>query len=696
MAIKPKKTQQEKSAQEAVAAMFNPPAKPSRLYTSQLFNQIEKIIETAGKKEEERNEEELLYGDGIFLALPWLIEQYVVALNRYKRAAEIAAEIASQAGLRLPTGNAAGDGATVEGASKGKETRSIGGVPVDADFKFFTALTLLLKNKLASLGETISQSDWGSTSITSGRAVQKNLLFALSTVCSTLKPSHIYRPTEDPEGKNREWLADIVSIAIQYSKEDDTPYDEPSKGDTSNTTASLKVLEAILSVEHRGVQPHLPLLWPMLWSTPPVPLHTHEVDEKVKAQEESDFLVQINVATALIHAYGELRQLEVLLSSLVAAVCASTGSCPAAAKLVTAPAFLKSLTTAVRNVPSGQVAALVRMVTSWIPTLKPSEYSSENGKPLLIADLGSACIAALHVDVITAPAVADALNSLVRSLSPLLSTPIRLGTEGRPRGLNSQATTGTDECTAGALMLYRQALKLHKLCCLLHPEVVPLPGQELYISNKANKPSGGYFDAVVVESDDSMIVDFNDTAALSSSIPTEPANAGFWKLAGYPPQYLQIAIQRSAVDRVEILQYRKLHAKHACDPGSNERLREQNEDSGHLAVVENKIMFLGKLLLERCSDLILKNQAVLDALLESFDRLDNESQTKLMDLLLLQLNKEGNEGENGNSGNSMMESALSYPDVAAAIPLKLARTIQLAAGYVSLLFPFLFSFATKY
>ena len=123
MAIKPKKTQQEKSAQEAVAAMFNPPAKPSRLYTSQLFNQIEKIIETAGKKEEERNEEELLYGDGIFLALPWLIEQYVVALNRYKRAAEIAAEIASQAGLRLPTGNAAGDGATVEGASKGKETR---------------------------------------------------------------------------------------------------------------------------------------------------------------------------------------------------------------------------------------------------------------------------------------------------------------------------------------------------------------------------------------------------------------------------------------------------------------------------------------------------------------------------------------------------------------------------------------------
>jgi hypothetical protein len=740
MALAPPKVEKP-SAKEAVETMFGLASKPSRLYTSHLFTQLGNLIEatTAVISHEEckhvfDEEAAVVVDAGVFLALPWLVEQYCVALNRYKSAAEIAAAIASQAGvgLRPPTGGAgAGEGAE---SSKEKETRSIGGVAVDADFKFFTALTFILRKKLNSIGEAIRETETHETGYISYRAAQKKLLLTLGNVCSTLNPSHIYRPTEDPKGKHGQWLADLVSLAIQYSTPNDEeyPYDEPSPGDTSNTTASLKVLEAILSVEHRGVQPHLPLLWPMLWSRQPslnslYPNPSGEREdafEKHTAQEESDFLVQINVSTSLIQVYGELRQLEVLLTSLMRAVHGLTQSCSAAAKLVTSPVFSNVLRKALGNVPSGQVAAIVRMVASWIPALNPDTSNSANANlpaaVLLIADLGAACLAALHVDVITAPAVADALGGLLRDLSPLLSSRTYILPEARKTAgsFGSPVTATVWEYISGSLMLYRQGLKLHTLCCLLHPEVMPLPGQELYLFNKEKQPSGSYFNAVLDGGETiarPMVIDFNDTGSPSSSF-AEAEDADFWNLVKvHSPSYFKAAIYMAAAQRLETLHYRKMHAQHTCDPGSSER-----EGSGApattavaaLELLENEITFFGKILfgnvqycpppgmislktftLSSCYGdvgaeveklppaLILDNHVVLDALLDSSLCNDEISpDNKIMGLLLTKFYKEEEEeggiaGAVEDVGSHAMQHALSKPSVAAIAPLAVLKKL---------------------
>jgi hypothetical protein len=763
IALKPPKVE-DQSAKQAVAAMFTP--KLNKLYTLQLFTQLEKMVEAATspsghspegeeeeKEEEEENnnakeEEEPGSGpSGVFLALPWLVEQYCIALNIYKRAAEIAAAIADQTGLRLPAAAVEVNGG--EGASKEKETRSIGGVSVDADFKFFTAITSLLQKKLTSTGEAIRTTTTTTEVYNSERyrAVQKNLLVALGNVCTTLKPSHIYRPTEDPKGKHRQWLADLVTTAVQYSTPhpDDYPSeDEPSSGDTSNTTASLKVLEAVLSVEHRGVQPHLPSLWPMLWFKipPPAPSSSNFTNgsmeretllEKHKAQEKSDFLIQINVATSLIHAYGELRQLEVLLSSLVRALNPSTSTfsastAAAAAELVTSPMFLDVLRQALGSVPSGQVAALVRMVASWIPSLRapatPAQFTTSAS--LLIADLGATCLAALHVDVITAPAVADALGSLIHGISYTLLHCISTTPEGKLGVFfEAEASANTYETPAGCVLLYTQATKLHTLCCLLHPEVVSLPGQELYLLNKEKQPSKGYLESVLQHgnnvggNDDNgdgsidrptrMVVDFNDKLSSDSN---EPEDAEFWNLVKQNglPGYFKAVIGLAAVQRLETLQYRKMHAMHTCDPGSNTKVDTistsaptTNTTTTAAALteskIENEILFLGKILLtqlfsaqklypkasksfsflshfenavaQAVETAILQKQGVLDAVLESSVGNESAEYNKIMSLIF------------NRKDNSAMQSGLSKPSWAEAIPLELVKTMLSSVGYVS-------------
>jgi len=757
MALVPPKVEKP-SAKEAVATMFASAPKLSRLYTSQMFTQLGNLIEEtmalSFAEEKDRkvfNEEPAAGVDaGVLLALPWLVEQYCVALNRYKSAAEIAAAIASQAGLRPPTGGAsAGEGAE---SSKEKEIRSIGGVAVDADFKFFTALTSILQKKLNSIGEAIRQTETYENDNIRGRAAQRILVFTLGNVCSTLKPSHIYRPTEDPKGTHRQWLADLVSLAIQYStpstrNNDDKPYDEPSPGDISNRSASLKVLEAILAVEHRGVQPHLPLLWPMLWSRqPPLNPLYYPSDKregalkKHKAQDENNFLIQVNVATSLLQAYGELRQLEVLLTSLVHAVrglkdicsypaklvtspvmltplmsAALTESCSAAAKLITSPMFSKVLREALGSVPSGQVAALVRMVTNWIPAIQPGTSDSANlfAAALLIADLGAACLAALHVDIITAPAVADALGGLIRNLSPLLSKPPK----------TSEAAAW--ECISGSLMLYRQALKLHTLCCLLHPEIMPLPGQELYLLNKEKQTSGRYFDAVLDRVETiarPMVVDFNDEGAPSSSSVAAAEEDELWNLMKMdPPDFFKAAIYMAAAQRLETLGYRKMHAQHTCDPGSSEREGSHGAPATTtvvaLALLEKEIAFLGKILFKHVRDeswrpgsppqemisletfslsscygdvwaevrklpsaLILDNQVVLDALLESsLCNDETNAHRKIMGLLLTRFRKgeeeEGIDGAVEDAVSHAMQHALSKPSIAAIAPVEVATKL---------------------
>ncbi len=727
---------------EKNAADFFTPKTSARLYTSQLFIQLGKLIKEATAVDSTASAAPSLSevsSSGVFLALPWLVEQYAVALNRYKRAAEIAAAIASQAGLRLPTPGGAGAGAAGDGGeagSKEKETRSIGGVSVDADFKFFTAITSILQKKLNSLGEALLLLHLESHEADYYRsvAVQNILLITLGSVCSTLKPSHIYRPTEDPEGKNRQWLADLVTTAVQCSTPqkdiDIADFDPESSqshfGSTAHTTASLKVLEAVLAVEHRGVQPHLPLLWPMLWATvPPLPhplkslstaAERELAEEKKKEQEERDFAIQVNVATSLIHAYGELRQLEVLLSSLVRAVRDLRKSAAAAVKLVTSTAFLKVLKTALGSVPSGQVAALVRMVTSWVSGVHPD---------LLIADLGAACLAALHVDVTTAPSVAEALGSLVRNLTGLLPGHIGITSEGRLTELyDLKASTVDYSANAGCLLIYCQAVKLHTLCCLLHPEIALLPGQELSLLNAENKPSEGYFDAVLTTVDAD---NFRRPTAgsFSSSVQSEPADALFWKLAkNNVPSYFEAAIYMAAAQRLETLQYRKLHAQHRCHPGSNdsgENDAATAATAAALEVLDNEIAFLGKLFLAKicttnslgspppvlfskeesfclssspsehlgasvANSLMFQNHIMLDALLQSALCNENEeiNLTKMFILLTTRFQKAGEEeGEEndppllgGSSvediGRSAMVHALSQPSLAAVAPRRVA------------------------
>ena len=539
--------------------------KSIRTYAAQFFKQVESLVNAES--------DPCKSAHVVYQTLPWVVDQFSIAFKEFKRAAAVAAAIASaSSSARLSSKDA---------ESTEQEGRTIGGVPIDADYKVFAAITAILKRKM----EELAGKNGGWVLSQQNSSAVYYMLTSLGAVCSTLKRCHMYRATEDHEGHHRAWLGSLVDIAVGVgaaaaASAHHNLFIDTADGPSSNsiTNASIQILQAILAVEHRGVQQHLPTLWPMLWSQTPA-------DTAGIAGPS----VQITVAVSLVEAYAELRQLEVLFSSLERALCAveeqPSGS---VAALLGSSAFRGALESALSSVPSGQVAALVRMVARWI-----SEIES-TAAPLLVGDLGVACLAALTVDVTTAPAVSDGVKDLFVALGSYLS-PILFGKKGSVRASHVQGKKG--ECTATWLALYCQALKLHTQCCLLHPEVHPLPGHELqyYVSNTLKEESntlstGGYFDALRNSSSSS-----NDSCVW----PSESYQV-IWNLGGEAPgacPSLQAAVLTAAGQRIQTLYYRELHAQHACSTREADGGTAGGKKSRNAA--EEELEMLSSLLIER-------------------------------------------------------------------------------------------------
>lgn len=292
-------------------------------------------------------------------------------------------------------------------------------------------------------------------------------------LAAALRGQQLYRPTQDPAGQHRLLLQHLAEAALQLAQEQAR---DGGGAAAAVLPAALGVLQGILAVEHRAIQQQLPQLWPLLLWSPS------------DAGGASEGGVAAEVAGSLVAAFAELRQLEVLLQSLTAALLLpepvgqqerAEAAAAAAAGVLHSGAFQAALAAAVRQLPSGQVAMVLRLAAQAVEQLAGSG-SSKAGQ-LLVLDLYSACLASLAVDLTTAAAAAAAAQALVTALSPAL-LPLLAAAAASPAGGGSSKEgkkkskkRGEAGVAAGLLpallRLYRRALAVHERCAAMHPEV---------------------------------------------------------------------------------------------------------------------------------------------------------------------------------------------------------------------------------
>lgn len=274
----------------------------------------------------------------------------------------------------------------------------------------------------------------------------------MALLAGALRQHHLYRPTQDPTGQQRQLLQQLADAALALAQAGDA---------AAAAAAALGVLRGILAVEHRVIQQQLPLLWPLLLHSP------------AAAGSGADGGVAAAVACSLVGTFGELRQLETLLQSLIDALLVpASGEAPApadaAAAVLGSGQFRAALAAAVGQVPSGQVPVVLRLVAAALPRLS----QGSGGSQLLAADLCYHCLASLQVDLVTAAAAATAAAALVAALAPQLLPLLGAAASSSSKAKKQKAAQQQDQALLPALLrLYRQALLLHARCAALHPEV---------------------------------------------------------------------------------------------------------------------------------------------------------------------------------------------------------------------------------
>jgi hypothetical protein len=270
----------------------------------------------------------------------------------------------------------------------------------------------------------------------------------VALLAGALRGLQLYRPTQDPAAHQRLLLQRLADSALRLAQQQQQQQQQQA-GVVGLVPAALGVLQGILAVEHRVIQKQLPLLWSLLLSAPAA----------------SGGGVAASVACSLVAAFAELRQLEVLLLSLTAALQErqeAAGPSPAStASILGSSQFQAALAAAVRQLPSGQVPTILRLAAEAVPPLSATSSSSSGQE---VAGLYCCCLASLHIDLTTAMAAAAAAEALVAALAPLLLPLLQaaaaLGGSGKQL-----------ELLPALLQLYRQALEVHARCAALHPEV---------------------------------------------------------------------------------------------------------------------------------------------------------------------------------------------------------------------------------
>ncbi|KAL4451904.1 hypothetical protein ABPG75_007566 [Micractinium tetrahymenae] len=464
-------------------------------YTAQLFTTLQRQV----------GERQLPLG-----LLPWMAGRFCTALRQHRRAAETEAAITGQSGRRSQQtagGNedTAGDGGSGAGSAPARPAGTGSGLSVSADFHFWLALLRTLSPRVSQL-----QQEGGHAG---GSADLADAVSGVAGLAAALREHQLYRPTQDPAGQQHLLLQQLADAALQLAQQHGRSGHGNSSGSDSAAAAAaaagvlpaaLGVLQGILAVEHRVIQQQLPLLWPLLLWSPEA------------AGRGGNGGVAAVVACSLVAAFAELRQLEVLLQSLTAALLQepmrqqaggeadTAGS--AAAAVLRSSTFRAALAAAVRQLPSGQVPMVLRLAAEGVgqltgTTTSSSSSSSSSGSTggsstgqLLVLELHSACLASLTIDLTTAAAAAMAAQALVAALGPALLPLLAAAAAGGASGASSskkERKTGRkqeqargEQALAPALLpallrLHRQALAVHGRCAALHPEVSPLPGRHL-------------------------------------------------------------------------------------------------------------------------------------------------------------------------------------------------------------------------
>lgn len=299
----------------------------------------------------------------------------------------------------------------------------------------------------------------------------------VALLAGALRQHQLYRPTQDPAGQQRLMLQQLADTALALAQQQRDGSSSGAAAPAGVVPAALGVVQGILAVEHRVIQQQLPLLWPLLLQSP------QAAGVPADGSGSGDDGVAVAVACSLVAAFAELRQLEVLLRSLTDALlqpafeASDAASGGAAAAVLGSRRFQAALSTAVQQLPSGQVPMLLRLVGELAPRLGNAAPESS----LLAADLCCCCLASLSIDLTTAAAAAGAAAALVAALAPLLLPLLSTAAAGDGSSGSSKKEKKQRKAQAQAqaqasllpalLRLYRRALLVHGRCAGLHPQV---------------------------------------------------------------------------------------------------------------------------------------------------------------------------------------------------------------------------------
>ena len=449
--------------------------------------------------------------------IPWMVHQFASVVATHRQHAEV---------KEKEDGNEMyGDRRRRQEKEKEQHAmvRSFDGVPVDADFLFFSAVCeAIIAHTLPLRGDDQNNDD------NVGIVSSMHMLDVLASVCSCLKPCRIYRPTEDPSGTHREFLGTLISTVLRYAAH------------PSLTRPLLQVMHAILSVEHRGIHGHLRTLWALLLSG--------SADQE-KEEEDSDSSVRIQAAVGLIHAYAELRQLPALLDTIASVLLDAKENtmivgAEGAGWLLSTSSLRTSLLHTVASLPSGQLAPLVEAMCRWVEMVQITQPKSA----LLIADVIDLLAGGVGVGVghPTAGPVAAVITDVGLPILATMVSDVLINGNGNEKEKERQQEV---MLTVG-VAVYVAMARLHHRCVLIDPGTRSL---FIFDDDSDDDDRMCYFDPLV------RYNGTDEVSAVLAMLPTKPVSRA--------SPALGVVCLRAMAHYIEILYARRLSLKYKCRGG---------------------------------------------------------------------------------------------------------------------------------
>jgi len=282
----------------------------------------------------------------------------------------------------------------------------------------------------------------------------------------------VYSPIEDKLGKELEFLQEFATQTIsQIEGHVENAADSNCASNTLSSTAAF--CSALAKLEHRAIQPHLQVVWHMLWELG-LSKDTGSSEAAVGAS------VATEAAISIIETYAELRQLTWILQSMSMSLDRESSDAVIGDK-----AFMSALRHAVHNLHAGLGAPLVRWVAqdSQYPEDGIARESFEKRASRSRRIIHIICLQTVQVDITTAIPISKAVAKLLdNSLSYAVIKEVCTDAPPKEAGI--------------VLELYCAALSLHRACKSVHPDVPQLSGRKQH--NLGDK--GGFFSAAFAAS----------------------------------------------------------------------------------------------------------------------------------------------------------------------------------------------------